>query len=304
METPLNLERRVHRRKLFYPTLMLSAHQLGTVPLDLREELAKCYLDWRRTVIRERTSEYFGSETQDGSPTAVVLSTRTETLRWIGVVEEYFALRTPRCRPSPQLSELDQNTRFWVMHSPFQHLQTLDITVTGPIWGQDMTEGEVADLGRHLGWIPLQHLTLRVRDVNPLFNGIIQWPRLTNITTIGLHFTRGGPANEWKRPFFPHALRAFPGLHTLDLQVERLGDNQCGTANPHPLFASYSEGVPYITRKRGETSAATLRRVATNISYVCPYLEDIKWTQSSHEGIQWLTEVLAYKRNWVSLGWE
>lgn len=270
----------------------------------MRERIAKHHADWRGRRVRSRTAQFTRSRTHDGYPISVALSGRTETLRWIAVVEQYNAHRTPRCRPDPCLQNLDRNTRFWMIHSPFRSLHILDITLTSLLTGENLTVGEVGDLGRHLAWIPLQRLTLGTQVVDPLFNGVVQWPRLPGIMEVELHFLRGGPPNEWKRPFFPHSLRAFTSLRTLVLQVERLGASRSPLAKPHPLFASYKKSVPYIPRPTGETPTATLRRVAENVSHVCTSLEQISWSERRREGTGWHTEALAYRRNSLTRVWE
>jgi len=259
---------------------------------------------WRRKRIRNKTSLFIETETHDGHPTSVVLHTRSDVLRWIEVVADYYDHRTPRCRPDLSLQRLDENTRFWVVYSPFRFLHTLEITLTSPLIGEVMTVSEVGNLGRHLAWIPLRRLKLRVQAVDPLFNGVIQWPRLPTITGITLQFTRWGPPNEWKRPFFPHVFRPFPNLGTIDLQVERLGARRSPLVNPHPLFTSYSKGFPHLPRQPGETSAMSLKRVAANISNICLSLGQISWSERRHERTGWVTEALLFHWNPSSRVWE
>ena len=236
---------------------------------------------------------------EDGYLVILVMTHRNDIQSFFQLVQRYYALHTPRIR----LRALDSNTRFWVKWSPFRYLQFLDLTLTGPLIGQGMTAGEVGSLGRDLSWVPLLTLTLRTREVDSLFNGVVQWPCQPKVTGLVLEFTRNCPSNEWKKPCFPHLLRPFPALTTLELRCERFGNPFTPRLRPHPLFTVYAEGFTYITRKRGETSDMTVRRVASNVLKICKHPGRFGWNERRYVGSAWVSEEVVSARDEVTGVW-
>lgn len=135
---------------------------------------------------------------EDGYIVTLALAHRNDIQQIFRRVRQYYALRTPRVRQQA----LDLNTRFWVKWSPFRHFQFLDLTLTSALTGQRMTASEVGSLGRDLSWIPLLALTLRTREVDPLFNGVVQWPCQPTITEVVLDFTRNYPPKRVEETVF------------------------------------------------------------------------------------------------------
>ncbi|KAJ3537561.1 hypothetical protein NMY22_g5538 [Coprinellus aureogranulatus] len=172
-------------------------------PYDVREEIAKQLAGIYQGRIRValspdvQTRESSFSEAGSGHITSVVLVSSPGILQWARVLEQYHSLRSPRRR-------MDSNTLFWIKWSPCKFLQHFDFTITGPLIYQCLSADEVAGLGRQLALCPLRSLVLRTQHVDPLFNGVVQWPRQGGVTDVVLVFTRKCPPNEWKRPFFPH----------------------------------------------------------------------------------------------------
>ncbi|KAJ3521513.1 hypothetical protein NMY22_g12284 [Coprinellus aureogranulatus] len=275
----------------------------ASLDYDLRERLMKNHLNWRRRRTNVKTASVTITRAPDGDPTSVVLLTRDELFRWIEVVAYYYSHRTPRSRPASTLESLDPNTQFWVLWSPFRSLTFLEITLTGPVHGQDLTTIEVGNLGRHLAWLPLRRLTLRTRLIDQLCNGLIRWPRLPHPTEMVVEFTMKCPPNEWKRPFFPHTFHAFPALASLSLQVVHAGGNFTPLAAPDFLFDRHSKGFPHIPRRHRETTPATVERVGRNVSQVCSKLTRMEWRERRYVGNGWVTSEVVYERDTLTNSW-
>ncbi|KAJ3518933.1 hypothetical protein NMY22_g13437 [Coprinellus aureogranulatus] len=285
------------------PVVDKLAECFASLPFNLWKLLLKGHLRWRHNRTISETASFSGGQTTDGHPTVVILLNKEEALRWVGVVQSYYTHRTPRCRPNVDLSSLDPNTRFWVRWSPFRFLRELEITITGPLPYQDLSSSEVSNMGRHLAWLPLLRLTFHTRHIDPLLNGIVHWPRLVHPTEVILNFTWKCPPHEWQRPFFPHSLRSFTALKSLSIQVSHAGGNLSPRARPHALFEEYARGFPHIQRQRGETSAATLRRVGRNISQVCPELGRIAWMERRNSGQGCVKKEVVHERNFLTDSW-
>lgn len=200
-----------------------------------------------------------------GYLTSVILESSDRAQSWFKVIQSYFACLSPRRR-------MDGNSLFWIAHSPFQYLQRLELVVTGFSVGQHLTEESMANFGRQLALIPLQSLCLHTVFLDPLFNGLVQWPRQCTITDIVIYFSRTCPPTAWKRPLFPHIFHPFVALDTLDLHIDGIGKHT-PLHDPHPLFDLHNKGFRPSPSRRGEVPTETVRRVARNITLVCRQLK-------------------------------
>ncbi|KAJ3505035.1 hypothetical protein NMY22_g17723 [Coprinellus aureogranulatus] len=271
--SPLEMELCVRKKVINGSNLYL--------PPELRNEVGSLLgQSWRSAVLSSLTRECDSTrskvvQTRDGFMVAITLESSTRTVEWLQVVKDYQSLRTPRLKHN-----LDGFTKFCLLYSPFRFLIHLDLVLVGRLFDQNLSESQVAGMGRYLSRLGLHTLTLRTHDVNPLLNGLVQWPRQPSISAIIIYFTRHTQPNQWKRPLFPHAFHAFPRLESLHLDIDKVGTPMRGTCHqPHSLYEDQVKRVSLLRKPRGETVSGTVVRVGRNVQTVCPRLRQYSWKE-------------------------
>ncbi|KAJ3546116.1 hypothetical protein NMY22_g2177 [Coprinellus aureogranulatus] len=280
---------------------------LNAVMLDYAREFLKDIVHYCTQDSRSQIGTVKVVSTHDNLFVAAI-EFRTSASRvkgWFDMVDEYFQLRWP------SHGGRDDTWWFWTKWCPYRFLYHLELTITGlspPSY--DMETADVVALGKPLSILHLRSLTLRTRYAEQLCNGLVMWPQQLRISSLMLCFGQLSPPEDWRNPFFPHTMHAFPALVSLQLQYRRSPYSTPETTNFHPAFERRMREPRYQNQGRdiysfypNEAPAAALRRIGHNLAVLCPRFMQIAWQEQYRvPNHRWQTDLVVCRR--IAGRWE
>lgn len=222
------------------------------------------------------------SFTHDGFPSSITLARKDG---FADFLRRVFAFQDI----SEEAHGVSQNpleTRFWSKISPFRFIRHVDMLLG---WsGYVLDAGYVAEIGAAVRVLSHLHsLTLRTSDMDPLCNGVVQWPPHLGINSVHVHLLGGHWQNEWKRPFFPFTFHPFPNLAALSIQTDISTHNSYDRAPKtrielHPEFSRRMSTAPHTKFRPKESIDVTLVRLSTDYRQVCKAFMQLTASEQSY----------------------